>query len=321
MRSASPERLRPGSARHVRRPSDAWTWRGAAWVLVVPWCMCTPSLRSAAPPATGVPGAPAHAGSGSLGDLLSPQARIALDAASEGRDRSDEAFAVLVEALRALGAARRADAMAGRPEVVDAVDLDAVLAAPEAHRARAMRVRGRIEQRTRLVEPWSDVEEWFVRDAARRPIALYVVDGAGTPVAPDLRPGAWIDATAWFYKSFRSVGRDGVERRYAGFVTHREHVAVDARGAGRGRFGAPGVLGGALALLAGTFILLLLGARALRPRGGVRDMTGAGGAWAGAREPDDDDAATGVPDVSDASDALPEDPIEALRVLRDRALP
>ncbi|MBX3372630.1 MAG: hypothetical protein KF817_02245 [Phycisphaeraceae bacterium] len=315
MRSASAERLRPGSARHVRRPSDAWSWRGAAWVRVLPCCVCTAALQSAAPLTAAAPGASGHAGTGALGDLLSPQDRIALDAASEGRDRSDEAFAVLVEALRALGAARRADVTPGRQEVVDAVDLDAVLAAPDAHRARAMRVRGRIEQRTRLVEPWSDVEEWFVRDAARRPIALYVVDSAGAPAAPDLRPGSRIDATAWFYKSFRSVGRDGVERRYAGFVTHRAHVALDARGAGRGRFGAPGVLVGALALLAGTCILLALGARALRPRGGVPALVGAGGAWTGAGGTDDDGAET------DASDALPEDPIAALRVLRDRALP
>jgi hypothetical protein len=225
-----------------------------------------------------------------IGPLTGDQ-RGRLETAYDGRDHQEEAFAALVEHAGTWTGGL------GDAAVRLAPDLDAMIAAPDDYRGDLCRLDGVLQQRTMLAPPWEGIGEWFVRDAAGRPVLVYVVgDERGIPEGTPVR------LHARFYKTVDARARDGETHRYAAFVGAGPAVNVPGSGSDAGVLI---VLAPALGAMGAVFILLMLLVRKQRSRPHGRAPR----------------AATGeaMSEAVDGEDGLPDDPVEAMAALRRRA--
>ena len=135
---------------------------------------------------------------------------VRLQAAQTARDHREDAFAALIE---------NAVLWEGDPANVparDHPDSDAVLSSPDAYRGDLFRIRGRLEQITRLKRPYESVFEWFIAsEASDRLMIVYVA----SPAEPgSFKPGDDVEILGRFYKGLTMTARDGVAREYPAYV-------------------------------------------------------------------------------------------------------
>jgi hypothetical protein len=225
--------------------------------------------------------------------------RTRLDTAYDGRDHREEAFSALLENARlyASGAPDPGDALVRmRP------DLAAMVARPDDFRGDVCRVAGTIQQTAVVETPSGAAREWFLRDAAGVPLVVYVV-GLGDEAAAGFPDGTAVEMFARFYKRIDAVARDGATRRYAAFVgahPRRAAGAAEATSSVSGALALGAVLMIGLVVVVALLLALARRQRAPRPRRRLVDPD--------ASEPPLDD-----------DPSLPDDPAEALAVLRRRA--
>lgn len=231
----------------------------------------------------------------------------ALAAASDGPDRRDEAWHRLLEEVRSWpsGSAELREALDAAP-IVRRPAWGEWLLDPDPHRGTLVRLRGRLDQETlfewpavRGGEPSPRLAEWFIRlDAApgeEQPpptVQCWVVD----PPLPEAgRVPRQVEVAGRFLRVTEERSRDGVSRRWHTFVGVA--VAAEPRPASSG---AAWVVA---ALVVAMLPLLLW----------LRRLSRAGRSGVAARlDPGEDSP---MPARSD----LPEDPAEALEVLRKEA--
>lgn len=220
-----------------------------------------------------------------------------LETAHDGRDHQEEAFVALVENARTFSG--EGPGLVGSAAVRLAPDCDALLADPDAHRGDLCRLSGVVQQVTPLARPHEAATECFVRDAAGRPLLVYIV-GLSPEDRDVFAPGRDIALYARFYKRVDAEARDGAMRRYPAFVGARPWRPTP-------RDAATSVLPVVAALVLGlgaVFLLLLLLTRRQRRTLPVRR----------ARPSPDEE-----PAELDDQPPLPDDPTEALAELKRRA--
>jgi hypothetical protein len=185
---------------------------------------------------------------------ISDHLRTALDAVAEGGDHNETAFALLVADVRAWPSDLAAR-LAPR-------DWALLLAGGDAQRGEALRVEGRLVQRSPLEERWSGVEEWFLRDKTGRAICAFVVD------PPEgIREGARLVLEARWYKRVDAIGRDGTERGYPAVVGRVLLAAPESAAPPLAGYG--GLVATVIAMsVAYMFVRRRAAAAARRPRSG-----------------------------------------------------
>lgn len=183
--------------------------------------------------------------------------RVALDAAAEGGDHNETAFALLVDDVRAW------------PEVVAGsaapADWAALVAGGDALRGEPLVVRGRLVQREGLESRWPEVEEWFIRDGDGRAICAFVVD----PPTP-IREGREVELLARWYKQIDAVARDGSLRSYPA-VVGRLRDSTSTAGPSGGKILPYAGLAAVVLAMGIVYLLVRVRARraARRPRSGA----------------------------------------------------
>ncbi len=216
---------------------------------------------------------------------LTDDDRARLAAAADGGDQRGDAFAALVGHV-----GRWSPGLGDTPVRLD-LDPQHVLADPAANRGELFQLAGTLEQPAWLPPPDDAIAEWFVRDAAGRPMIVYVCG-----LSPDhsFRDGQLVTLPARFYKRVDARARDGRVHGYAAFVgAYPRHVP------GGGGLGHLWKVAVPVAVMLIVFLALLAYAR----RGGrpARRVTRYVGSLPGGEPP------------------LPDDPVEALGELRRRA--
>lgn len=238
---------------------------------------------------------------------LDDETLAALAAASDGLDRRDEAWHRLLEDARGWPSdpAELREALDAAP-IVRRPAWGEWLVEPDPHRGKLVRLRGRLEQETlfewpaaRGGEPSPRLAEWFIRlDAAsgeeQSPptVQCWVVD---PPPSEAGRGPRQVEVAGRFLRVTEERSRDGVSRRWHTFVG--VEVVAEPRPASSG---AAWVVG---ALVVAMLPLLLW----------LRRLSRAGRGGMAARLDRGEDSP--MPARSD----LPEDPAEALAVLREEA--
>ena len=140
---------------------------------------------------------------------LTDDDRVRLAGAADGGDHRDDAFAALV------GHVGRWSPGLGDTPVRIELDPEQLLADPAANRGELFQLAGTLEQPAWLPPPDQAVAEWFVRDAAGRPMLVYV---CGLPSDHSFRDGQSVTLPARFYKRVDARARDGRVHEYAAFV-------------------------------------------------------------------------------------------------------
>jgi hypothetical protein len=219
--------------------------------------------------------------------------RIRLETATDGRDHREEAFIALLENARQFGETP------GDAPVRLSPDIDAMLDDPESYRGELCRVRGTIEQITKLGRPYDDVWEWFVIEPSDRPVIVFVVDLTDDEQSTFSR-GAEIALYARFYKRIDAVVRDGKMHRYAAFVGAKPRLLAVSWGG----LGTTGTFFVILLVALLIFVVLLILVRRQRRSLPVRRVRS---------------IVSDSPEELDRSADLPDDPVEALAELRRRA--
>ncbi len=217
--------------------------------------------------------------------------RIRLQTAYDGRDHQEEAFVALLENIEAW-----------TPGVGDAairlhLDLEAMMAEPEAFRGDLCRITGTIQQQTPLGRPYTGVAEWFLSDETDRLFLVFVTDVGLEKSSEELfAKGNHVTIVARFYKRLDALARDGTVHVYPAFVGRfpRTLMAADAA------WGGLWAVAGPVAVMLVVFAILLGYAR----RGGRSRPH---------RVPLAGELPTHGPEN------LPNDPAEALAELRRRA--
>ena len=228
---------------------------------------------------------------------LTDDQKSRLDEAADGGGYHEDAFAVLLENV-----ATWTPGLGDMPIRLDP-DLDRVLADPAAYRGALFRLAGTLEQQSWLEPPHSLIAEWFVRDAAGRPMLVYVY---GAPSEDTFHPGQLVMLPGRFYKRVDETARDGRVHQYAAFVAAFPRAVTT--GPGGGTSPAAGML--RLWIVAVPVVVMLIVFVALR----VYTRRGGRSGRAGYRS----GAPTALP-ASGTEQALPEDTTAALAELRRRA--
>ena len=252
---------------------------------------------------------------GNVGPLTGDQ-QSRLDAAIDGGDYHEDAFTVLLDNV-----ATWTPGLGDTPIRLDP-DLGRVLADPAAYRGALFRLTGTIEQQSWLEPPHSLIAEWFVRDAAGRPMLVYVY---GAPSEDRFHLGKRVMLPGRFYKRIDERARDGRVHEYAAFVAAFPRAVETGLGGGTG--GGAGLGTGMLRLwvVAVPVVVMLIVFVALRvytQRGGTSGRTGhrfiaAPAPPAPPEAPEAPEAP--LPPAPGTEAPLPEDPTEALAELRRRA--
>lgn len=211
--------------------------------------------------------------------------RARLAGAVDGGDHHDDAFAALT------GHVGRWGPGLGDTPVRLELDPDHLLADPAANRGKLFQLVGTLEQPGWLPPPDDAIAEWFVRDAAGRPMLVYV---CGLTHDHSFRHGQSVTLPARFYKRVDARARDGRVHRYAAFVG-----AYPRPVPGGGGLGHLWVVVVPVAVMLVVFLALLVYAR----RGGRPARA----------------VARLVPPGPGGEPPLPDDPVEALGELRRRA--
>ncbi|MFO0826584.1 MAG: hypothetical protein U0572_00400 [Phycisphaerales bacterium] len=227
------------------------------------------------------------AGDASAGPSLSDEARAALSGCADGKDHNEEAFALLVGAIR--DAARGSGGASLEANATQPAPWDELVAGNDEVRGRLVVFDGVVAQRSPLEDFWEDVEEWFVRLPDGRAICAYVVD----PPANVAR-GRGVRLVGFLYKRVDAVDRSGKPRSYPAVVAR-----VVAAGPS---FAAGSILFGVVIAMLGIFVLLRWRVARMRRRDPSRAMP-----------------AESMASALDARRELPQDPAEALAALRRRS--
>jgi hypothetical protein len=213
----------------------------------------------------------------------SDRARLAV--VLDGGDFHDDAFAALIEHVGLWGPGL------GDTPVRLEVDPDQLLADPAANRGKLFQLAGTLEQPAWLPPPDDAIAEWFVRDAAGRPMLVYV---CGLTLDDSFHDGQAVTLPARFYKRIDARARDGRIHGYAAFVG-----AYPRPVSGGGGLGHLWKVVVPVAVMLVVFLVLLVYARrGDRPARRVSRL---------------------VLPVPGGEPPLPDDPVEALGELRRRA--
>jgi hypothetical protein len=141
---------------------------------------------------------------------LNGSQRDRLSRAVDGADHREDAFLALVENVRDW-----TQESSPQEAVSPVADIAQLIANLGDNRGRLFRIEGTLEQSTTLAPPYEDVQEWFVRNAAGTPMAVYVCN-IDESLSSAGRPRVII--TARLYKRMDFTARDGQKRSYAAFV-------------------------------------------------------------------------------------------------------
>ncbi len=194
--------------------------------------------------------------------------RIALDSASDGIERREEAWIRLLDHAATWPRDPEAliEALEASP-IVQRPDWPAWLAGPDPHRGTLVRITGRLEQATGFAWPVADgtdsprLAEWFVRPdwtddepQIAGAVQVWVVDPPALP--PDRAPRR-VEVVGRFLRVTELAGRDGITRAFPTIVG----VAVPARAAP-----APWGAGAIVALLVIALIPIVIWLRRIAKR-------------------------------------------------------
>ena len=240
---------------------------------------------------------------------LTDDQKSRLDAAADGGDYREDAFAALLENVGAWTPGL------GDAPVRLSTDVALLLADPAAYRGALFRLSGTIQQHSWLEPPHAAVAEWFVRNGAGRPMLVYVY---GMPREHSFRPGQRVMLPGRFYKRVDDTARDGRVHQYAAFVAAFPR-RVEA-GAGGGAGVAAGM--GRLWIVAVPVVVMLVVFVALMvhvQRGGRSGRTGHRFGAAAVLPASRAHPVPPAPPAPGTEAPLPEDPTEALAELRRRA--
>ena len=217
---------------------------------------------------------------------LTGEDRARLAGAADGGDHRDDAFAALV------GHVGRWSPGLGDTPVRIELDPQQLLADPAANRGELFQLAGTLEQPAWLPPPDQAIAEWFVRDAAGRPMLVYV---CGLPSDHSFRDGQSVTLPARFYKRVDARARDGRVHEYAAFVG-----AYPRPVSGSGGLGQLWIVVVPVAVMLVVFLALLVYARRRgRPARRITRFV--------------------VPPLPGGEPPLPNDPVEALGEMRRRA--
>jgi hypothetical protein len=161
---------------------------------------------------------------------LSPDDRTALEAAYDGRDHNDTAFARLLEHVRGWPK----DLDPGGFRAVAALDGFGVAPAvvPESLRGTPVVVAGRLAQASPLESYWNQegarVEEWFVRTDGGLTVLVLAVDPPSTAAAgrTAVTQGTRVVVEGVVYKRIDAVARDGQLRSFPAVVGRMRDVVA-----------------------------------------------------------------------------------------------
>ena len=204
-----------------------------------------------------------------------------LEQVQDDTDVPDAAFVELVDYVQS---------MSHDGAVRVEIDHAAALAEPGRYRGLSITISGRLEQHRSLGRPFHSVQEWFIRDEAGAPWAVYVI-GCDPAV---VRDGRHVTLTGVLYKRFQLRDRSGDVRSYPAMVAMNPIWTagpVPAAQGGRDIWMLLGLLG------IGLIVVLVLGRR-LKRHSSIRPVIVV---------PDDDEPME-----------LPDEPAEALRELKRR---
>ena len=225
---------------------------------------------------------------------LTAAQRTAVDVAVDDRDWNDAAFAALVENAR-LWQQPIGDVM-----VRNNPDFEAMLENPSNYRSDLCLIRGVLQQRNRLPEPYRDVEEWFIRNEAGLPIHVFVIMPEVATQSVSFRDGARVEVLGRYYKRTFEPDTPSGEMRYPAFIGAFPRATS---GVASGSIAMPVWLPVVVIVMLAVFAVLFMRVRRLR-RGERR---------VGSERWKDEEA-------SDLErQPLPEDPAAALAELRQRA--
>ena len=227
---------------------------------------------------------------------------------SEHRDHQEPAFAALLAHI----ATWQSGDVGDEPIRLN-IEVESMLTDPDQFRGDLCLIRGRIEQVEQLRPPYAEVDAWFVRLGSGEPVLVYVDfrqdEVSASSINPnDFERGMHVEVATRFYKryAFETVGRDGRMRAYAAFVgkwPKRLHSGASDSG---GNIDAGVAMFLLVAALGVVFFVVMVVAR--RSQRKASDC----GRVALLRE---DDVVGLDEDIAD----LPDDPADALRVLKSRA--
>ncbi len=242
---------------------------------------------------------------------LSPRQTQIVQTAIDGADHHEEAFLALVENVQSWTEGPGDEPVRLQPNYA------AMLAEPSHYRGDLCRVSGVLQQRTALPPPSEMIEEWLVRDASGRPVAVYVVSHA-EPM--DFSDGEHVELLARFYKRIDAIARDGTLRSYAAFVgAFPKRMSLPATHAAQPQNSQPdallrlGMIAGALAAMVIAFAALMIWIRRTSAASPRLSRVRPASVWESDHvAPDDADESSQPP--------LPEDPAEALAELKRRAV-
>lgn len=183
-------------------------------------------------------------------------------------------------------------------------DRAALLAQPDIFRGELFQLRGTIGDVELFRRPYAGVIGWSARDENDQPMIVFIDARSGEPVDFMIEDGFTV--VARFYKVMEFRARDGKISEYPAFVGRfPERIATTA--------GPPpmdaGLIAGLIAFLGGAFLIVWLLAR--------RQRNARTGRWR-ARDTRPYPGAHGD-DLLDREGDLPDDPADALAVLRTRA--
>jgi len=224
---------------------------------------------------------------------LTPDERGLLETAYDGRTHEEPAFRGLLS-----NTARWTGDVGDAPIRLEP-NFAALLERPDEFRGALCLIDGRIEQIETLRPPYENVHAWFIREANSRPVIVYVdFRTAPSEQVGRFRPGSRAAIAARFYKRIDAEDQRGREQAYAAFVgAHPELLAPDHVG-----LSAAALMAGLVGLLGVAFIVIWIIAR----RAARRPVSAPVHTIDEDSEPHDDLE-------------LPDDPAQALAVLRDAA--
>lgn len=229
---------------------------------------------------------------------LSDDQAARLHGAVDGGDYHDEAFLALVENVRTW------TSELGDAPIRLNPNFDTMLRNPSEYRGELCRLRGVLQQETKLPPPFENVTEWFVRPENGESVIVYIVGLPRTEQYKDFDP---VEIDGRFYKRMEFTARDGKKRGYPSLVSAFPR-RTSASGSTSAATSPVPAIGGIIVLLGIAFVAMLLWAK--RSRGGRRDRLGV-----------HEHRATRAGDLAavDGNEPLPDDPAQALAELKRRA--
>jgi len=218
---------------------------------------------------------------------MTPEQRIAVETAVDGRGHRESAFVALMEHVLTWPATIDVDDL-------PTPDVEAMFTDPEVHRANAVRLTGTLLDHEPLPAPFDRAVVWYVRLHDDTPVALYLPVRATSLAGSPPAPGTTITCGARFYKRLDGEDRRGRRAQWLAFVGHVPRTVAPAGATTP----VPMLIVVVVMLIACVYLLFL----ARRP-------------MVASRRQDHVD----VMDEVEVDAPLPEDPAAALDELRQRA--